>query len=119
MRPAERKLIRKKLREKKIECRTTLFGAKIAARKQFRKKGTTHWVFAETFGFVILDLSGVDLFNQARKKNGIRKLRERDINKISVYRFPKKALIILRNEEKTAKEQKQEAKAARKAKAQA
>ena len=97
MKAKERKLIRKKLRQKKIECCRSLFWAKVKCRQLFHKTGNIHFVFAEAYGYVITDLAGVELFNQARKKNDIRRLRFRDINKICIYRFPKKAVFVLKN----------------------
>jgi hypothetical protein len=93
----ERKQIREKLRQKKIECCRSLFWAKVKCRQLFRKTGNIHFVFAEAYGYVITNLAGVELFNQARKKNDIRRLRFRDVNKICIYRFPRKAWYVLKN----------------------
>lgn len=97
MKAKDRRLIRKKLRQKKIECRRSLFWAKVKCRQLFHKTGNIHFVFAEAYGYVITDLAGVDLFNQTRKKNDIRRLRFRDVNKICIYRFPRKAVFVLKN----------------------
>jgi len=62
-----------------------------------KKEQKVHWVFAEKYGYVILNVETVKLYNHARMKNGIKKLRVRDMNRIAIFRFPKKAFIYLNN----------------------
>jgi len=83
------KTIRQGLRNKGISVFRTF--PRIRTRLLAIKEQRVHWVFAEKYGFVALNIETLKLYNHGRTKNGLPKLRARDCNKMAIYRFPKKA----------------------------
>ena len=82
--------IRRNLRMKGIPCTMLLPVASIKIRILYYKTGNIHWIFAEDYGFVILNLVTMKAFNHARMKNNIRKWRVRDMDKHCISRYPRK-----------------------------
>ena len=72
----------------------TRLGYQLLIRGLYFKSGNIHWVFAEKFGYVILNLTTVDAFNSARMKNGLSRLRLRDLNRMCVFRYPRRGWIV-------------------------
>ena len=88
------KFIRQSLQKKDIPLTRTRLGYHLKARWLYFKTGNIHWVFAEKYGFVILNLITVEAFNKARMKNKIPKLRIRDLNRMCIFRYPRKGWIV-------------------------
>ena len=92
--------IRNSLREKGIPVKRTILGARFLCRARYWRHAGPQWVFAEVYGFVILDLVTIDLYNHARMKNGMKKLRIRDMDKMAVFRHPRKAWMYNKSKKK-------------------
>jgi len=82
--------LRRDLRSKGMPITRTVVGARLLCRWLYLKHGNPHWVFAEQYGFVILNLITAQGVNHARKKNQIRRMRLRDMNRMAVFQFPRK-----------------------------
>lgn len=84
------KQLRKGLRKKGIPIERRLFISRMVCRTIARRTGNVHWVFREDYGYVILSLTTAKGINYARKKSGISKLRIRDMDRMCVFRFPRR-----------------------------
>lgn len=47
------------------------------------------WIFAEPYGFVVINCDQAEIISRARLKNNLTKLHVRDLNRMCVYRTPK------------------------------
>lgn len=92
----KRRRIRRKLRRSGLLIYRSLFIAKIKTRIIARRTMSIWWVFKEPEGYMVLNIDGIERFNQARKKSNLSKIRIRDANKMAVYRFPKKGWNIIK-----------------------
>jgi len=92
--------LRKNIRKKGIPVALTALGARMRCRMLYWKHGIPHWVFAEEYGFVILNLTTVQGLNVARKKHKISRLRLRDMDRICIFRYPRKGWLIKKSNQK-------------------
>lgn len=83
--------LRKELRQKGFHVYIFLYGAKRACRILARKSMDVYWVFAEPYGFMVLNHDDIEKINTARMANDMKKLRVRDMKRMSIYRYPKNA----------------------------
>jgi hypothetical protein len=87
----EKSDLRQSLSELGITCIRFGMIARFKTRQLYRESGNVHWMFAEKYGFVILDQAGLEFYNKLRKRKQMRKLRIRDVDRMCVYRYPRKA----------------------------
>jgi len=81
--------IRQGVRAKGIPVHLSLARARRKCRRLARKDGIPHWVFYEEYGFVTLNLDSIQLYNHAFMKNGLKKIRVREMDSLCVFRHPK------------------------------
>ena len=84
------KQIRTTLRKKGIPVTRTMIGARIKCRRDYHQHGNIHWAFKEEYGYVILNITTKELYNHGRKKNRMKILRVRDLDRMCVHRYPRK-----------------------------
>ena len=81
---------RKGLRKKNITVFKFLLPAKIYAFFRSRIDMEVIWVFAEPYGFVVINHEQAEIISKARMKNNLKKLHVRDLNRMCVFRAHKK-----------------------------
>jgi hypothetical protein len=73
-----------------IPLHRNLFTAKLHVRWLAVVNMETYWIFKEPKGYAVMNLVAIDKINKlkALAAPSDPKLRERDLNRLSVYRFP-------------------------------
>lgn len=69
---------------------------KYKCRKMAKESINIHWVLNEEFGYVILNIDTLTLFNTIRERLKLSRIRTRDLEKAAIYRYPKKAFIYVK-----------------------
>jgi hypothetical protein len=92
--------LRKGMKSKGYHIYRISFIAKIMAFILSRQNMEVYWVFAEHFGFMVMNFDDCFRINKAREKNNITKLRVRDMNKMAIFRTPKNAWGIIKKHSK-------------------
>ena len=88
--------MRKGLRKSGYHIYRFFIVANIMAFILSRRNMEVYWVFAEPLGFMVMNWDDAFKINKAREKNNITKLRVRDLNRIAVFRTPKKTWGIIK-----------------------
>lgn len=84
------------LRKKGFHVYRILIVAKLMAFILSRSNMEVYWIFAEPHGFMVINFDDAAKINKAREKNNISRLRARDLDRISIFRTPKKAWGIIK-----------------------
>ena len=87
----QNKTLRKQIKAKGFNVYRLFLLAKIAAFILSRLNMQVYWVFAEEYGFMVINIDQFEVINKARMKNNFRRLHVRDMDKTCVFRTPKKA----------------------------
>ena len=92
--------LRRDLRSKGLHVCIFFWPAVILAFFLSRANMEVYWIFAEPHGFMVMNLDDSERINKGRAKNNISKLRVRDLNRMAIFRTPKKTWGIIKKHSK-------------------